>query len=105
MEESGVRLDELNALRVAPVLAAGACASEVFAYLSKTHILSGRRSSGMSLWSPSADWLLEADEPPLSFLPSSLWLIGLGNLDRLSLGHLSRSDLEVPARQTLSCRT
>lgn len=80
MEKSGVRLDELNAIGLAPVLAAGACASEVFAYLSETHIMAGRRSSGMSLWTPETDWLLDADEPPLSFLPSSLWLIGLGNL-------------------------
>lgn len=80
MEKSGVRLDESRAIGVAPVLAAGACASEVFAYLSQTHIMAGRRSSGMSLWTPNRDWVLDAEEPPLSFLPSSLWLIGLGNL-------------------------
>ncbi len=36
---------------------------------------------GLSLWNPGADWLLQdGSEPALTWLPSSLWLIGLGNL-------------------------
>lgn len=80
MEKTGYRLDETKAIGLAPVMAAGACVSEVFSYLSQTHILAGKRSSGISLWSPDSDWLVDIDGPALSFLPSSLWLIGLGNL-------------------------
>jgi hypothetical protein len=34
----------------------------------------------MSLWRPGACWLAPEPEPPLAFLPSRLWIIGLGNL-------------------------
>jgi hypothetical protein len=43
--------------------------------------MAGRRPSGLSLWRPGADWLTDdATEPALAFLPSRLWIIGLGNL-------------------------
>jgi hypothetical protein len=43
--------------------------------------MAARRAAGLSLWNPGADWLAkDAGEPPLAYLPSSLWLIGLGNL-------------------------
>ncbi len=43
--------------------------------------MAGRRSLGLSLWKPGTDWLgVDATEPKLSWLPSRLWIIGLGNL-------------------------
>lgn len=43
--------------------------------------MAGRRSTGLSLWRPEASWLEDdASEPKLTWLPSQLWLIGLGNL-------------------------
>jgi hypothetical protein len=43
--------------------------------------MAGRRPAGLSLWGPGRDWLRDdATEVPLSYLPSRLWLIGLGNL-------------------------
>jgi hypothetical protein len=43
--------------------------------------MAGRRTSGLSLWRPGADWLTDdPTEPALAFLPSRLWIIGLGNL-------------------------
>jgi hypothetical protein len=43
--------------------------------------MAGRRAAGLSVWNPGADWLTQdASEPVLSYLPSSLWLIGVGNL-------------------------
>jgi hypothetical protein len=43
--------------------------------------MAGRRAAGLSLWQPGADWLAaDPTEPALAFLPSRLWLIGLGNL-------------------------
>ena len=69
------------AMALAPVLAAACCAAEAFAYHAKDHAMAGHRPLGMSLWNPAADWLADdASEPVLAWLPSQLWLIGLGNL-------------------------
>jgi hypothetical protein len=74
-------LTDTAAIGIAPALAAAVCAAEVFAYHAGDHLMAGRRAAGMSLWRPDGDWLAPDDsEPPLSFLPSRLWLIGLGNL-------------------------
>ncbi|ANL68575.1 UBA/THIF-type NAD/FAD binding domain-containing protein (plasmid) [Rhizobium phaseoli] len=90
--ESGRRLDEAHAIGLAPVLASAACAAEAFSYLSKTHPLAGRRALGMSLWNPTDDWLGNINEPELSYLPSSLWLIGLGNLGQAFVWALASLD-------------
>ena len=76
----GARLDEANAIPLAPVLAAAICAAEVFAFHAGDHPMAGKRSLGLSLWCLDADWLVKAEEPPLAYLPSRLWIIGLGNL-------------------------
>lgn len=75
------RLPEDYAVSLAPLVAAASCAAEVFAYHAKDHLMAGRRSAGVSLWRPGVDWLVEdRTEPRLAYLPSRLWLIGLGNL-------------------------
>jgi hypothetical protein len=77
----GRRLREDEAVALAPLLAAAACAAEAFAYHAGDHLMAGRRTSGLSLWRPGADWLTDdPTEPALAFLPSRLWIIGLGNL-------------------------
>jgi len=69
------------AIALAPMLAAACCAAEAFAWHAKDHVMAGRRPLGLSLWNPCADWLVQdGSEPALAWLPSSLWLIGLGNL-------------------------
>lgn len=71
--------DEANPLAAA--VAAAAAAAELFAWHVKDHPMAGRRAAGLSLWNPGANWLApDESEPPLSYLPSSVWLIGLGNL-------------------------
>lgn len=71
--------DEANPLAAA--VAAAAAAAELFAWHAKDHPMAGRRAAGLSLWNPGANWLApDESEPPLSYLPSSVWLIGLGNL-------------------------
>jgi hypothetical protein len=71
--------DEANPLAAA--IAAASAAAELFAWHAKDHPMAGRRAAGLSLWNPGADWLAgDESEPPLSYLPSSVWLIGLGNL-------------------------
>ena len=80
-EREARRLCEEKAISLSPVLAAAVCAGEAFSYHAGDHAMAGRRSSGLSLWRPGSDWLLDDEtEPGLSFLPSRLWIIGLGNL-------------------------
>jgi hypothetical protein len=75
------RLQEDEAIAIAPLLAAATCAAEAFAYHAGDHSMAGRRTLGLSLWNPGADWLADdATESDLCFLPSRLWMIGLGNL-------------------------
>jgi hypothetical protein len=77
----GRRLPEGQAVSLTPILAAAACAAEAFSYHAGDHPMAGRRTAGLSLWRPGADWLVaDPMEPPLAFLPSRLWLVGLGNL-------------------------
>jgi hypothetical protein len=77
----GRRLQEDEAIAIAPLLAAATCAAEVFAFHAGDHNMAGRRSLGLSLWNPGADWLADdATESSLRLLPSRLWMIGLGNL-------------------------
>ncbi len=75
------KLGEDDGFAIAPALAAAACAAEVFAFHAGDHLMAGRRPSGLSLWRPGADWRCpDATEPRLAFLPSRIWIIGLGNL-------------------------
>lgn len=75
------RLSDDAANPLAAAMAAAAAAAEVFAWHAKDHPMAGRRAAGLSLWNPGADWLAQDEsEPALSYLPASLWLIGLGNL-------------------------
>jgi len=78
---NGTSLPEGDAIALAPLLAAAACAAEVFAYHAGDQPMAGRRSCGLSLWRPGENWLLDdPSEPMLAFLPSQLWIVGLGNL-------------------------
>lgn len=70
-----------DAIPLAPAMAAAACVGEVFAWHAGDHPMAGHRASGLSIWKPGADWMIsDPDEPPLRYLPTRLWLIGLGNL-------------------------
>ncbi len=70
-----------KAMPLAPAMAAAACVGEVFAWHAGDHPMAGYRASGLSVWKPGADWLAaDPDEPTLRYLPTHLWLIGLGNL-------------------------
>lgn len=75
------RLGEDDGIAIAPALAAATCAAEAFAFHAGDHPMVGRRPSGLSLWRLGADWRCpDATEPRLAYLPSRLWIIGLGNL-------------------------
>ena len=87
------RLSEERCGGLAPAVAAATCAAEAFLYHAADHPMAGRRSSGVSLWRPGANWLLDdATEPKITYLPSRLWLIGLGNLGQAYLWLLGALD-------------
>jgi hypothetical protein len=76
------------AMPLAPMLAAALAVNEAFLHVSGRTPVAGRRSVGLSLWRPSAatDWLVPSeDEPELRYLPSRLWLLGLGHLGQAFL--------------------
>ena len=86
----GQRLREGPNSSLAAALAAAICASEAFTFHAGDHPMAGRRNAGLSLWNPKADWLLSDDsEPEITFLPSHLWIIGLGNLGQAYLWMLA----------------
>jgi hypothetical protein len=94
----GLRLDEAPCGGLAPVLSAAACAAEAFLFHAGDHAMVGRRSSGLSLWNPGVDWLSPDDsEPAIAYLPSNLWLIGLGNLGQAYLWTLGCLNFARPA--------
>lgn len=99
--KTGDRLSETGTNSLSPVLASAVCAAEAFSYHAGDHPLAGRRAAGLSLWRPEADWLIpDASEKALLYLPSRLWIIGLGNLGQAfawllaSLPFEMRSDVQ-----------
>lgn len=94
---SGQQLADDEAMPLAPILAAAACAAEAFAFHSGDHAMAGRRATGLSLWHPGATWLdPDESEPALTYLPSRLWLIGLGNLGQAFSWVLACLPYETP---------
>lgn len=70
------------------MLAAALAVNEAFIFVRTGSGAAGRRPVGLSLWDPSShvDWLSQtASEPDLRYLPSRLWLIGLGHLGQAYL--------------------
>jgi hypothetical protein len=49
----GRRLPEGQAVALTPILAAATCAAEAFSYHAGDHPMAGRRTAGLSLWSPA----------------------------------------------------
>lgn len=76
------------AMPLAGMLSAALAVNEAYLFVSGGAPVAGRRVLGMSLWNPSSDvdWLeADVDEPVLTYLPSQLWLIGLGHLGQAYL--------------------
>ena len=68
----------------AGVLAGALVVSEIFQRL-RGHPMAGRRAMGLNLWRPELDWLHGEAGTALTRLPSSAWLVGLGNLGQAYL--------------------
>jgi hypothetical protein len=72
---------------LAPMLAAALAVSEAFFHVQGKTPIAGRRPVGLSLWRRGhIDWLSpDTDAPSVCYLPSSLWLVGLGHLGQAYL--------------------
>ncbi len=96
--DSDIQLADDEAMPLAPILAAATCAAEAFAVHAGDHAMAGRRAAGLSLWHPGANWLApDKSEPALAYLPSRLWLIGLGNLGQAFSWLLASLPYEMPS--------
>lgn len=102
-DADGVAGDAGETMALAPMLAAALGINEAFLHLSGEMPSAGRRCVGLSLWDlADTDWLdARAPDPALRYLPTRLWLIGLGHLGQaflFALGLLpyqSASDLHL----------
>jgi hypothetical protein len=98
------KLAEGGNILLAPMMAAATAAAEVFQFLCKDNPRAGKVDAGVSLWAPGTDWRKpNSDEPLVAWLPSRLWLIGLGNLGQAYLWALAAlgSPAESPISLTL----
>ena len=76
----GMRLSESVEFPLAGVFAAALGVSEAFQHL-RGFVPAGRRDVGLSLWDPQEDWRKEESwGDAYYYLPSRLWLLGLGHL-------------------------
>lgn len=93
-----------RAMPLAGMLAAGLAVNEAFLRVSGGSSAVGRRPVGLSLWRPGSDvdWLQsDESEPTLTYLPSHLWLIGLGHLGQAYLWGLGLLPYQNPSEVKL----
>lgn len=79
-------------MALSPMLAAALAINETFLHFSGESPSAGKRSTGLDLWklTRSEDWLSsDPTAPALSYLPTNLWLIGLGHLGQAYLWGLN----------------
>lgn len=83
-------LTETSEMTLSGVLAGALGVSEAFQFVRGKNIQAGRRAVGLSLWKPGLDpWRNpDAQGPQVEFLPSQLWIIGLGHLGQAYLWSL-----------------
>ena len=93
--DPSMRLPETSGFPLAGVLAAALGVSEAFQHV-RGSVVAGRRNVGLSLWDLESEWLNPVVADPHGiYLPSRLWLIGLGHLGQAyawALGLLPYSD-------------
>ena len=89
---------------LAGMLSAALAINEAYLFVSGDISVAGRRVLGLSLWQPDADfdWLAgDSSEPELTYLPSELWLIGLGHLGQAYLWGLGILPYRRPEHMSL----
>jgi hypothetical protein len=93
------RFESDTEFSLAGALAAALAVNEAFLFIREDTPDAGLRDIGVSLWRPDAieDWWMDAnDGPALAYLPSKLWLLGLGHLGQAFLWGLSLMPYERP---------
>ena len=97
LDHDDMRLDESQEFTPAGVLAGALAVTEAFQFLRGNQPVAGRRAAGLSLWRPELSWLdRSASGLAIDRLPSTLWLIGLGNLGQAYLWTLGMLPYAVP---------
>lgn len=84
---------------LAGMLAAALAINEAFLHVNGGASYAGNRIVGLSLWRPeSLDdwWHIDRSEPEMRYLPSQLWLLGLGHLGQAYLWALGLLPYERP---------
>jgi hypothetical protein len=92
------------AMSLSGMLAAALAINEAYLYVNGGVPAAGHRAVGLSLWrpGPESDWLEpDANEPTLTYLPSHLWLIGLGHLGQAYLWGLGLLPYQDPSKVDL----
>ena len=88
---SSAEIDDKDPVSPAVTLSAALSVNEAYFSVSNALPSAGHRTLGMSLWDPlpEQDWRsVDPSEPVLQYLPSRLWLIGLGHLGQAYLWNL-----------------
>lgn len=89
---------------LAGMLSAALAVNEAYFFVNDRASVAGRRVLGLSLWRPEAgfDWLIgDSEEPELVYLPSRLWMIGLGHLGQAYLWALGLLPYRAPGDVSL----
>jgi hypothetical protein len=96
---NGIAARAGSPMPLAPMLAAAMAVNEAFLHVSGEMPSAGRRCIGLSLWDlGNRDWLDASEpDPALRYLPTRLWLIGLGHLGQAFLFALGLLPYERPA--------
>lgn len=82
---SGVRLAETGSFTPAGVLAGAIAVAEIFQRVRGGMPMACRRAAGLDLWDFRRDWLRGSEAVGTDRLPSSVWIIGMGNLGQAYL--------------------
>jgi hypothetical protein len=97
-----VESSKAPAIPLAATLAAALAVNEAFLAVSGDAPSAGMRFLGLSLWVPAVhDWLRDDGAPELAYLPSKLWLIGLGHLGQAYLWNLGLLPYREPSKVEL----
>ena len=97
------RLAEKNEFVPSGVLAGALAVAETFQHLRGSQPVAGRRHVGLSLWKPEVDWRTTAAiGPRINRLPSSVWIIGLGNLGQAFLWIIGMLPYADPSKLSLA---
>ena len=101
---SKVKLADKRPIPLVATLSAALAVNEAYLHVNGDMPSAGHRTVGISLWNPDAsvDWrAADSSEPDLRYLPTKLWLIGLGHLGQAYLWNLGLLPYADPSELSL----